>query len=359
MKYTKFFNSNPSVSGNNAMSNIEALAKFDTWLAGQKIINISVGESQYTYTPLTFTKENGETYTVNIPTVKGATGATGLEALSITRVYESAVTPSVNGAVVLKTDDFNRAPTTNERAIMYVVTNDSPDVAKTYITGVTVNSISDTTVNCVYNFVTEISLAAVSSGGVNYVGDWTSGSDYHKGDIVNALKMDTYDSFGGTYLCIEDINPSNTNPTDDRTHWLGLGVRYVHNYFGYTQNSNVGDRYYLNYTIEELTRFSISASVIGGNNSGDIITHYATITSPDLKTSLSLQVVATNTSGGEPSVITMKELLVILASKKISCFGYSNKLHKLSSVYDDESGFITAIGTTAYQSNYLALDVIV
>lgn len=74
MKYTKFFNSNPSVSGNNAMSNIEALAKFDTWLAGQEIINISVGESQDTYTPLTFTKENGETYTVNIPTVKGETG---------------------------------------------------------------------------------------------------------------------------------------------------------------------------------------------------------------------------------------------------------------------------------------------
>ena len=77
MKYDKFFNSNPSVSGNNAMSNIEALAKIDTWLAGQKIIDISIGESQETYTPLTFTKENGETYTVNIPTVKGATGPQG------------------------------------------------------------------------------------------------------------------------------------------------------------------------------------------------------------------------------------------------------------------------------------------
>ena len=74
MNYNKFFNSNPSVSGNNAMSNIEALAKFDTWLAGQKIVNISAGESQDTYTPLTFTKENGETYTVNIPTVKGDSG---------------------------------------------------------------------------------------------------------------------------------------------------------------------------------------------------------------------------------------------------------------------------------------------
>ena len=77
MKYDKFFNSNPSVSGNNAMSNIEALAKFDTWLAGQKIIDISVGESQETYTPLTFTKENGETYTVNIPTIKGDAGPQG------------------------------------------------------------------------------------------------------------------------------------------------------------------------------------------------------------------------------------------------------------------------------------------
>lgn len=74
MNYTKFFNSNPSVSGNNAMSNIEALAKFDTWLAGQEIIDISVGESQDNYTQLIFTKENGETYTVNIPTVKGETG---------------------------------------------------------------------------------------------------------------------------------------------------------------------------------------------------------------------------------------------------------------------------------------------
>ena len=77
MKYTKFFNSNPSVSGYNAMSNIEALPKFDTWLAGEKIINISLGESQDTYTPLTFTKENGETYTVNIPTIKGETGPQG------------------------------------------------------------------------------------------------------------------------------------------------------------------------------------------------------------------------------------------------------------------------------------------
>ena len=77
MNYNKFFNSNPSVSGNNAMSNIEALAKFNTWLAGQEIIDISVGESQDTYTTLIFTKENGETYTVNIPTVKGETGATG------------------------------------------------------------------------------------------------------------------------------------------------------------------------------------------------------------------------------------------------------------------------------------------
>ena len=77
MKYTKFFNSNPSVSGNNAMTNIEALAKFDTWLAGQEIISVTAGEAQEGYTPLTFTKENGDTYTVNVPTIKGDTGAQG------------------------------------------------------------------------------------------------------------------------------------------------------------------------------------------------------------------------------------------------------------------------------------------
>lgn len=77
MKYTKFFNSNPSVSGNNAMSNIEALAKFDTWLAGQEIISVTAGEAQEGYTPLTFTKENGDTYTVNVPTIKGDKGDTG------------------------------------------------------------------------------------------------------------------------------------------------------------------------------------------------------------------------------------------------------------------------------------------
>ena len=77
MKYTKFFNSNPSVSGNNAMSNIEALAKFDVWLAGQEIINITAGEAQEEYTPLIFTKENGDTYTVNVPIIKGVTGPQG------------------------------------------------------------------------------------------------------------------------------------------------------------------------------------------------------------------------------------------------------------------------------------------
>ena len=255
MKYAKFFNSNPSVSGNNAMSNIEALAKFDTWLAGQEIINISVGESQDTYTPLTFTKENGDTYTVNVPTIKGSTGAqgpkgdtgeqgpkgdtgaqgpkgdtgaqghkgdTGLEALSIISVYESARIPTVNGGATLNIDDFNRTPNSGERAIMFVITNDGTDVAKAYITEVSINYVSDTTVSCIYRSVDEISTEQTINE-FNYVGEWVSGNEYHKNDCVycyntSATRLATY------YICLEDIYSSTTTPNDDSIHWAVIST---------------------------------------------------------------------------------------------------------------------------------------
>lgn len=168
MKYTKFFNSNPSVSGNNAMSNIEALAQFDIWLAGQKIVNISVGESQDTYTPLTFTKENGETYTVNIPTVKGDTGATGpqgpkgdtgatgaqgpkgdigeqgevgLQCFTIIKIVEE---PNI-GVVINYTidNDFNRTPNTGEKFVNYVLYNN-----ELYVCTSVVTKIQDSLATC-------------------------------------------------------------------------------------------------------------------------------------------------------------------------------------------------------------------
>ena len=77
MDYKKFFNSNPSAAGNSAVTNIKALQEMQLWLGGQEIINISVGEIQDGYVPLTFTKENGDTYTVNIPAIKGETGPQG------------------------------------------------------------------------------------------------------------------------------------------------------------------------------------------------------------------------------------------------------------------------------------------
>lgn len=77
MNYKKFFNSNPSAAGNSAVTNIKALQEMQLWLGGQEIINISVGEIQDGYVPLTFTKENGDTYNVNIPAIKGETGPQG------------------------------------------------------------------------------------------------------------------------------------------------------------------------------------------------------------------------------------------------------------------------------------------
>lgn len=365
MNYTKFFNSNPSVSGNNAMTNIEALAKFDTWLAGQEIISITAGEAQEGYTPLTFTKENGDTYTVNVPTIngvpgekgdpgesgvsditagaisedngytvtpltfnfevgnsktvsikakdgekgdkgdtgdtgatglpylilytsistssdtptngtitsgrfnrqpvvgdyfialwnnlsgdhyiiickvdsitlenntinyivygsvkygekgdKGNTGDSGLEALSITSVYKATATPTPNAGFTLTVNDFNRTPITNERAVMFVVTDDSTSLPEAYITSVVVNSVSGNTVNCMYESVQYIVVNSPSANEFNYMGAWLSNNEYHKNDCVYYYvantKAKTY------YICTEDISGSTTTPQSDITHW--------------------------------------------------------------------------------------------------------------------------------------------
>lgn len=376
MNYTKFFNSNPSVSGNNAMTNIEALAKFDTWLAGQEIISITAGEVQEGYTPLIFTKENGDTYTVNVPTIKGTpgekgdpgesgvnditagaisedngytvtpltfnfevgnsktvsvkakdgekgdkgdtgdtgetglpylilytsistssdtptngvitsgrfnrqpvvgdyfialwnnlsgdhyiiickvdsitqenntvnyivygsvkygekgdkgnTGDTGLEALSITSVYKATATPTPNAGFTLTLDDFNRTPTTNERAIMFVVTDDSTALPEAYITSVVVNSVSEDTVNCMYESVQYIVVNSSSSNEFNYMGKWVSNSEYHKNDCIYYTVPGSYVTT--YYICTEDISNSISTPNNDTTHWSVISTT-VNSYF--------------------------------------------------------------------------------------------------------------------------------
>lgn len=337
MKYSKFFNSNPSVSGNNAMSNIEALAKFDTWLAGQAIVNISVGESQDTYTPITFTKENGETYTVNIPTIKGATGPqgpkgdvgaqgpkgdtgaqgsqgaqgpkgdTGKEALSIISVYESATTPIVNGSATLNIEDFNRTPNSGERAIMFVITNDSTDVAKAYITEVSINYKSDTTVSCIYESVNEIS-AKPTINEFNYVGEWVSGNEYHKNDCVYCYKS------GGTrlatyYICLKDISNSTTTPNNDSTHWAVISTN-ASNY-----NILYDEALKSNVTIKSSTSFPI-----GSNN----YIHFVTLTSnidgiiPDTYGIIANTFCITNSSSA-PSIDDFISFLGEVAQGSMNC----------------------------------------
>ena len=326
MKYTKFFNSNPSVSGNNAMSNIEALAKFDTWLAGQKIINISVGESQDTYTPLTFTKENGETYTVNIPTVKGATGATGpqgpigatgpqgpkgdtgaqgpkgdtgatgpkgdtgeqgeqgpkgdtgatgpkgdtgLEALSIIKVYESETAPSVSGEVTLNISDFNRTPKTNEHAVMFVVTDDSVALSEAYITSVVVNNISEDTVNCMYESVQYIVVNSLSANEFNYRGVWVTNNEYRVNDCVYYkvpnTQVNTY------YICTEDISSSSTTPNEDSAHWSVIGTnatKYME-FYSFVGKVYLKVKSNANFAISDnmyIHFVTLTGSIIGGGN---------------------------------------------------------------------------------------------
>ena len=319
MKYTKFFNSNPSVSGNNAMSNIEALAKFDTWLAGQKIINISVGESQDTYTPLTFTKENGETYTVNIPTVKGATGEkgeqgeqgeqgerglrgeTGLEALSIISVYESATIPVVNEGVTLNVDDFNRTPTTNEKTVMFVVTNDGGDIAKAYITDVTINSISDTTVNCMYNSVNEISTQSIINN-FNYMGEWVSNNEYHKNDCVYIYKKEHYTELAKYYICIEDISNSTTKPDKDGAHWAIISTN--------ASNYKYSSMLYNKKNIEIETNGSLP---IGNNNYIHFVTLKMTQTSNVVNT------FCITNSINKPTIDDFKNFLSVVSQDRYHC----------------------------------------
>lgn len=194
MKYTKFFNSNPSVSGNNAMSNIEALAKFDTWLAGQEIISITAGEAQEGYTPLIFTKENGDTYTVNVPTLKGDTGATGAqgpkgdtgatgpqgskgdtgpqgpkgdtgetgkEGLVCVEIQTSETTPSVGYTTTYTTDtSFNREPVVGEKFTAFILTTGETDTSSCYLCSFTVHSINTSIVTCIATSVNKINVTS-------------------------------------------------------------------------------------------------------------------------------------------------------------------------------------------------------
>ena len=352
MNYTKFFNSNPSVSGNNAMSNIEALAKFDAWLAGQEIIDISVGESQDTYTPLTFTKENGDTYTVNIPTVKGDTGAqgpkgdtgaqgpigetgpqgpkgdTGLEALSIIKVYESATTPSVNSEVTINVSDFNRTPTTNEQAIMFVTTNDCTGESTAYITEITVNTITDTTVNCIYNSVNKISTNPNISS-FNYVGKWVSENQYHKNDCVyytaNGYNVNAY------YICIEDTN-SFVNPGSDTTHWAVIGTN--------TNSYKEGGGTYDNLDISESGNFKLSETSY---------IHFVTLS--DTRGSVTINAFCITNSPSEPTIEEFNEFL----DKVSSPYGYyimaSGSTRTGTKVLSIITG-ISCINNTIYTQTY-------
>lgn len=306
MKYTKFFNSNPSVSGNNAMSNIEALAKFDTWLAGQEIINISVGESQDTYTPLTFTKENGETYTVNIPTVKGATGDTGLKGLSIIKVYESATIPAVGSVVTLKLNDFNRTPTTNERAVMFVVTDDNTAIPKAYITSVVVNSLSGNTINCVYESVQNIALNYLPANNFNYKGEWVQYNEYHKNDCVYVetanTKVLTY------YICIKDISNSILSPVVDTSHWNIISTN--------------ASKYFENYYLVEKNKIDIETSTsfpIGSNN----YIHFVTLN--DNKFGCVANTFCITNSNSAPSIDDFISFLRSVAPNENNCFMANGK----------------------------------
>lgn len=342
MKYTKFFNSNPSVSGNNAMSNIEVLAKFDTWLAGQKIINISVGESQDTYTPLTFTKENGETYTVNIPTVKGATGATGpkgdtgttgpqgpkgdtgaqgpigdtgIEALSIIKVYESETVPIVSGEVTLNVNDFNRTPTTNEKAVMFVITNDSPDISNAYITGVTVNTISDSIVSCIYNSVNKISTNP-NVNGFNYIGKWVSGNEYHKNDCVY-YNVSPNEDVNIYYICTRDISNSSINPDSDKSHWSVISTNAIKYREQFT------------YLLESNLDIETNGSVIVDNNK---YLHFVTITNNNIVAGIVVNTFCITNSSSAPSISDFTSFLSSFAPDDGHCLMANGSFNVASNI---------------------------
>ena len=186
MKYTKFFNSNPSVSGNNAMSNIEVLAKFDTWLAGQEIISVIAGEAQEGYTPLIFRKENGDTYTVNVPTIKGDKGATGPQG--------PKGATGATGPQGPKGDTGSTGPQGPSGATGAIgpqgPKGDTGPQGPKGDTGAT----------------------GAQGQGFNFVGAWTSGeNEYHPYDIVE------YN--GSSYCCTQTVINSTTTPDVDVQHW--------------------------------------------------------------------------------------------------------------------------------------------
>lgn len=446
MNYTKFFNSNPSVSGNNAMSNIEALAQMNIWLAGQEIISVTAGEAQEGYTPLIFTKENGDTYTVNVPTIKGDKGETGasgvnnvtagdisedngytvtpvtfnfesgnsktvsvkakdgekgdkgdtgdtgdtglpylilytsistsydtptnssitggrfnrqpivgdyfialwnnlsgdhyiiickvdsinqehnivnytvygsvkygekgdkgdtgepgLEALSITSVYKATSTPTPNAGFTLTLDDFNRTPTTNERAVMFVVTDDSTELPEAYITSVVVNSVSENTVNCMYESVQYIVVNASSTNEFNYMGEWVSNNEYHKNDCVyynpDTTKVSVY------YICTEDVSNSTTPPVNDTTHWAVISTNAS------KYSSTVAQVFINNINIKTFTSFPI-----GSNN----YIHFVTLTANN--TEIVVNTFCITNSSGAPSIDDVINFLKEVAPDDFHCF---------------------------------------
>lgn len=194
MDYKKFFNSNPSAAGNSAVTNIKALQEMQLWLGGQEIINISVGENQGAYTPITFIKENGDTYTVNIPTIKGDTGPqgpkgetgatgpqgpkgdtgatgpqghkgdtgeTGKEGLVCVEIQTSETTPSVGYTAVYMTDiSFNREPVVGEKFTAFILTTGETDTSSCYLCSFTVHSINASIVTCIATSVNKINVTS-------------------------------------------------------------------------------------------------------------------------------------------------------------------------------------------------------
>lgn len=332
MDYKKFFNSNPSAAGNSAVTNIKALQEMQLWLGGQEIIDISVGESQDTYTPLTFTKENGDTYTVNIPTVKGVTGSTGdkgLEALSITTIYKATSIPTPSASFTLTTNDFNRIPTTNESAIMFVVTDDSTEA---YITSVVVTSVSDDIVNCMYESVQYIVVNSLSPNEFNYMGKWVQNNDYHKNDCVyykddNLTYVDTF------YICIEDVSNSTASPNNDSTHWAPISTN--------------ASKYKEDYTIfiGEGLQIRTSGSI---KLSDGFYIHFVTLEQNTNDIELIINTFCITNSANSPSLDDFETFVSSVAPDADNCIMASGRLNNLGTTKALVNGLFDRGGSSLY-----------
>ena len=197
MDYKKFFNSNPSAAGNSAVTNIKALQEMQLWLGGQEIISVTAGEAQEGYTPLIFTKENGDTYTVNIPTLKGDTGATGAqgpkgdtgatgpqgpkgdtgpqgpngdtgetgkEGLVCVEIQTSETTPSVGYTTTYTTDtSFNREPDVGEKFTTFILTTGETDTSSCYLCAFVIQSVSGGIATCLATEVNKLEVVSKSN----------------------------------------------------------------------------------------------------------------------------------------------------------------------------------------------------